>query len=174
MPRLVSSAPVRGDHASAILNTVTDSPVPEFLQPRTCADGPIVLAEPDPRWVEQYALEERRMQDALGSRAIQIEHAGSTSVSGLAAKPVIDILLVVPDSSEEAAYLPDLEAAGYVLYLREPDLDQHRLLRDHDPDVQVHVFSVGTPAVQRMLMFRDRLRAHPDERDLYQRSKRVG
>jgi GrpB-like predicted nucleotidyltransferase (UPF0157 family) len=106
----------------------------------------------------------------LGARAVQVEHAGSTSVPGLAAKPVIDIVLTVIDSANEAGYLPDLEAAGYVLQFREPDWYEHRFLRD--PDVQVHVFTAGSPEVERMLLFRDRLRARPEERELYERTKR--
>ncbi len=74
---------------------------------------------------------------------MQVEHVGSTSVPGLAAKPVIDIVLVVSDSADEAGYVPDLEAAGYALQFREPDWYEHRFLRDHDPDVQLHVFTVG-------------------------------
>src|SRR4030095_11911217 len=112
------------------------------------------------------------IQSALGPRAVQVEHVGSTSVPGLAAKPVIDIVLVVADSADEAGDLPDLEGGGDVLHFRETGLDEHRLLRDRDPDVQVHVFTAGNPEVERMLLFRDRLRARPDERDLYERTKR--
>ena len=90
-----------------------DGPQPEFLQPPVRADGPIRLADPDPEWAAQYAQQKERIQAALGPRALQIEHVGSTSVPGLAAKPVIDIVLVVTDSADEAGYLPDLEAAGY-------------------------------------------------------------
>jgi GrpB-like predicted nucleotidyltransferase (UPF0157 family) len=151
---------------------MSDEPQPEFLQPPVRADGPIRLSDPDPEWATQYAQQQERIQAALGSRALQIEHVGSTSVPGLAAKPVIDIVLVVADSADEAGYLPDLETAGYVLQFREPDWHEHRFLRDHDPDVQVHVFSVGSPEVERMLLFRDRLRAVPEERELYQRTKR--
>ena len=61
---------------------------------------------------------------------------------------------------------------GTALQFREPDWYEHRFLRDHDPDVQVHVFTVGSPEVARMLLFRDRLRLRPDERELYQRTKR--
>ena len=103
---------------------------------------------------------------------MQVEHVGSTSVPGLAAKPVIDIVLVVTDSAYEAGYVPDLEAAGYALQFREPDWYEHRFLRDHDPDVQIHVFSVGSPEVERMLLFRDRLRSRSEERGLYERTKR--
>jgi GrpB-like predicted nucleotidyltransferase (UPF0157 family) len=151
---------------------VSDLSQPEYLQPPVRADGPIRLTDPDPHWFVQYAREKERIQAALGPRAVQIEHVGSTSVPELAAKPVIDIVLVVNDSADEAAYLPDLEATGYHLQFREPDWYEHRLLRDHDPDVQVHVFTIGSPEVERMLLFRDRLRTRPEERELYQRTKR--
>ena len=151
---------------------MSNQPQPKFLQPPVRADGPIRLAEPVLEWAAQYAQQKGRIQAALGPRAVQVEHVGSTSVPGLAAKPVIDIVLVVTDSADEAGYLTDLEAAGFVLQFREPDWHEHRFLRDHDPDVQVHVFSVGSPEVERMLMFRDRLRSRSDERELYQRIKR--
>ena len=147
-------------------------PQPEFLQPPVRADGPIRLADPDPEWATQYARQKERIQTALGPRAVQVEHVGSTSVPGLAAKPVIDIVLVVTNSAAEAGYLPDLEAAGYELQFREPHWYEHRFLRDHNPEVQVHVFTVGSPEVERMLLFRDRLRTRSDERELYERTKR--
>lgn len=101
-----------------------------------------------------------------------MEHVGSTSVQGLAAKPIIDILLLVSDPSDEDAYVPQLEAAGYLLHGREPGWHQHRLLRGTEPPANVHVFAIGSSEVERMLLFRDRLRAHPDERELYERTKR--
>ena len=145
---------------------------PEFLHPPVRTDAPVLLAEPDPQWAAEYARQEERIRAALGRRAVQVEHVGSTSVPGLAAKPVIDIVLVVADSADEAGYVPDLEAAGYEFQFREPEWYEHRFLRDHDPAVQIHVFSVGSPEVERMLLFRDRLRSHPEERELYQRTKR--
>ncbi len=151
---------------------MSEQPQPEYLQPPVRADGPIRLADPDSDWAAQYAREEERISAALGSRAVLVEHVGSTSVPGIAAKPVIDIVLTVIDSSDEAGYLPDLEAAGYVLQFREPDWYEHRLLRDHDPDVQVHVFTVGSSEVERMLLFRDRLRSRSEEREAYERTKR--
>jgi GrpB-like predicted nucleotidyltransferase (UPF0157 family) len=151
---------------------MTEFGEPEYLIPPVRVDGAVFLAEPDPVWAEWYAREEKRIRTALGSRALRVEHVGSTSVPGLAAKPVIDIVLVVADSSDEAGYLPDLQDAGYLLKLREPGWHQHRLLIDQNPDVQVHVFSVGSPEVERMVVFRDRLRADPHDCDLYQRTKR--
>jgi GrpB-like predicted nucleotidyltransferase (UPF0157 family) len=149
-----------------------DGPQPEFLQPPVRTDGPVRLVDPDPEWAAQYAQQEARIQAALGPRAVRVEHVGSTSVPGLAAKPVIDIVLVVTDSADETGYVPDLEAAGYTLQFREPDWYEHRFLHHHDPDVQIHVFSVGSPEVERMLLFRDRLRSRSEDRELYERTKR--
>jgi GrpB-like predicted nucleotidyltransferase (UPF0157 family) len=155
---------------SGILGTVVGEP--EYLIPPPRVDAPVFLAEPDPMWADWYTHEEQRVQTALGPRALMVEHVGSTSVPNLAAKPVVDILLVVADSGDEAGYVPALQDAGYQLKLREPAWHEHRMLIDHEPDVQVHVFSSGNPEVQRMLLFRDRLRSHPGDRDLYERTKR--
>ncbi len=154
------------------MNVMPEDPPPEFLVPRVRLDGPVRLAEPDPAWAARYVREEERIRTALGSRAVQVEHVGSTSVPGLAAKPVIDVVLTVRDSADEAAYAPDLAAVGYLLVVREPAWYEHRFLRNRDADVQVHVFTAGSPEVDRMLSFRDRLRARPEERDLYERTKR--
>jgi GrpB-like predicted nucleotidyltransferase (UPF0157 family) len=135
-------------------------------------DGTVYLAESDPVWAEWYAREEDRIRTALGPRALAVEHVGSTSVPGLAAKPVIDIVLVVADSSDESGYIPELEDAGYLLKLREPDWHEHRFLIDNELHVQVHVFSKGSHEVERMLIFRDRLRSHSEDRELYERTKR--
>jgi GrpB-like predicted nucleotidyltransferase (UPF0157 family) len=151
---------------------VTEIGEPEYLIPPVRVDGAVSLAEPDPVWAEWYTREEDRIRTVLGPRALLVEHVGSTSVPGLAAKPCIDIVLVVVDSSDESGYLPDLQEAGYQLKLREPAWHEHRLLIDHEPDVQVHVFTVRSTEVERMLAFRDRLRTHPEDRDLYRRTKR--
>jgi GrpB-like predicted nucleotidyltransferase (UPF0157 family) len=74
----------------------------------------------DSLWPEVFQRETDRIRTLLGCRALQIEHIGSTSVPGLAANPIIDILLVVADSSDEPAYVPILERASYSLRIREP------------------------------------------------------
>src|SRR5919112_1389760 len=132
---------------------------PEFVRPSRTNSGPIHLASSDPTWPQQYAAVASRIREALGPVAIVVEHVGSTSVPGLAAKPILDVLLLVPDPTDEAAYVPPLEAAGFLLHVREPDWHQHRFLRAHDPEVQVHVFAAGSSEAERMLLFRDRLRA---------------
>ena len=91
----------------------------------------------------------------------------------LPAKPIIDIDLVVTDSSDEAAYVPALEQIGFVLLVREPGWHQHRLMVATSPPANLHVFSPDSPEVIRHRMFRDWLRDHPDDRVLYTDAKRV-
>jgi GrpB-like predicted nucleotidyltransferase (UPF0157 family) len=131
----------------------------------------IEIADYDPRWPELFRREAGRIRAALGPRILRLEHTGSTSIPGLAAKPIIDITLVVGDSANEAGYLPDLERAGYVLRMREPEWHEHRMLKGPDTDVNLHVFSAGCPEIGRILRFRDWLRTHPADRDLYARTK---
>ena len=131
----------------------------------------IEVAEYDSCWPDVFRREADRIRTALGSRALEIEHIGSTSVPGLAAKPIIDILLVVVDSANENAYVPVLESAGYLLRIREPDWFDHRMFNGPDTDINLHVFSSGCPEIDRVLMFRDWLRENPADRDLYARTK---
>jgi GrpB-like predicted nucleotidyltransferase (UPF0157 family) len=135
-------------------------------------NGPIELAEYDSSWPELFSREEERIRTALGERVVRLEHVGSTAVPGLAAKPIIDICLVVPDSKEEEAYVPALEAAGYVLRAREPDWHEHRLFKGRAPKVNLHVYSEGCPEIERYLVFRGQLRTNQADRELYERSKR--
>jgi len=135
-------------------------------------DGPVVLADYDPRWPELFVREEERIRTALDDRALLVEHVGSTSVPGLPAKPIIDIVLAVADSSDEPAYVPLLEAAGYVLRIRESDWFEHRLFNGPDTEIGLHVFSAGCREIDRMLAFRDHLRADEADRELYLRAKR--
>jgi len=149
----------------------------EYMQAVTIGErkphrGPVELVDYDPEWPALFRREEERIRDALEERALQVEHAGSTSVPGLIAKPIIDIVLAVADSTDEEAYVPALEDAGYVLRIREPDWFEHRLLKDQDPSVNLHVFSAGCPEIDRMLRFRDRLCTNDADRELYARAKR--
>ena len=133
-------------------------------------NGPVALSEYDPSWPKLFTKERQRIRRVLRLKAISIDHVGSTSVPGLAAKPIIDILLVVPDSAEEVAYVPALETIGYVLRIREPNWHEHRLLKG--PGINLHVFSNGDDEIERMLVFRDWLRTNPEDRSRYLRAKR--
>ena len=132
----------------------------------------ITLVEYDPRWFELFERVANRVRSALGSKALLVEHVGSTSVPGLCAKPIIDMLLVVADSAVEPSYAPALEAAGFTLRIREPEWFEHRLFKGPDININLHVFSVGTSEVERMLRFRDWLRVCDTDRDNYARVKR--
>lgn len=143
--------------------------------PLQALNAPIHLAEYDPAWPALYEREAERIRRALhrrGGDSVLLEHVGSTSVPGLAAKPRIDILLAVADSSDEASYVPALEAEGYVLRIREPDWYEHRVFKGPDTDVNLHVFTTGCVEIRRMLAFRDWLRTHDQDRTLYERTKR--
>ena len=152
-------------HDDEEIRAVTIGELPEH-------NATIHLAEYDPEWPRLFEREAERIRSTLGDRALRIEHVGSTSVPGLPAKPVIDIDLVVPDSSDEDAYVPSLEAAGYVLRIREPDWFEHRLFKGPNTNVNVHTFSDGCEEIERMVAFRDWLCARDDDRELYLQSKR--
>ena len=130
---------------------------------------PIVVVDPDERWPERYQLVRRRVQAALGAAALRVEHIGSTSVPGLAAKPIIDVLVTVQDVEDEAAFVPPLERAGFVLRVREPG---HRMVRTPARDVHVHLYEPDDDEVTAYLDLRDWLRVDADDRALYARTKR--
>lgn len=144
----------------------------EYVTPSQVGNVRITLEEHNPEWAAWYAKQEARIRGALGDRVLRLEHVGSTSVPGLAAKPLIDIVLVVPDSGDEDAYVPALVQAGYYLRLREPGWYSHRLLKDHGPEVNLHVYSPACEDVERMLVFRDLLRGDEAARAEYEAVKR--
>lgn len=138
----------------------------------TPVDGQVILVAYEDRWPAMYASEAAIICEALGEKALLVEHIGSTSVPGLIAKPCIDILLAVADSAHEDAYVPALDAAGFVLRLRHPDWNEHRAFKSERINVNLHVWSVDSPEIARHLGFRDWLRTHPEDRDLYAAAKR--
>ena len=139
---------------------------PERLQ------GRIEIVDYDRRWPALFAREADRIRRLLGERVVRLEHVGSTSVPDLPAKSIIDVVLEVPDSSDEPAYVPDLEARGYVLRIREPRWFEHRMLEGPDTNINLHVFSAGCSETDRMALFRDRLRSNEEDRRWYARVKR--
>lgn len=102
-----------------------------------------------------------------------MEHVGSTSVPGLAAKPIIDMVLAVEDSADESGYVPDLEARGYTVRIREPEWFEHRVLKGPEADINLHVFTAGAEEIERMILFRDHLRDGADDRARYETVKRT-
>jgi GrpB-like predicted nucleotidyltransferase (UPF0157 family) len=150
----------------------------EYLRTHTVGelqplDAPIAVAPYDSEWSRQFEEEACQVREVLGERALRVEHVGSTSVAGFAAKPILDMLLVVDDSADELKYVTALEAAGYRLRIREPEWLEHRMLKGPGREVNLHVFSAGCPEIDRMLKFRDWLRGHESDRELYARCKRA-
>jgi GrpB-like predicted nucleotidyltransferase (UPF0157 family) len=139
-------------------------PLPQYQE--------VVIADYDPTWPHWFESAAFRIREAIGDKVLQLDHVGSTSVRGLPAKPLIDINMVVADTTDEDAYVPPLEAIGYVLRIREPDWFEHRLLKGEEPAVNLHVFPAGCAELERMLRFRDHLRADERDRELYLRTKR--
>ena len=133
--------------------------------------GPVELVEYDQAWPSVFEHEATKIAAAHDERALQLEHVGSTSIPELVAKPRIDIVLAVADSADEPSYVPALESASYMLRIREPKWFEHRLLRGSEPAVNLHVFSVGCPEIERLVAFRDRLRTNEADRNLYARHK---
>jgi len=131
----------------------------------------IRVVEPDPGWPKAFEALAARVREALGERALGVEHVGSTSVAGLPAKPIIDIDLTVADSADEASYVPALEGAGFRLVIREPWWHEHRCLVSDEPRCNLHVFSPDAPEPVRHRIFRDWLRGHPDDLALYRDAK---
>ncbi len=140
---------------------VSGSPIPEAIE----------IAVHSPNWSKLFDANKRRIAEALPGIARNIEHVGSTAVPLLAAKPIIDIDLIVDDPSCEEAYVTRLTALGYVLTVREPSWYQHRMLRHDRPRINLHVFGRNCPEHARHLLFRDWLCDHPEHRTRYAQIK---
>jgi|SRR5690606_25188911 len=154
--------------------TFSDEEPPPGASPWVVAPraSEIAIVEPDPAWPERFEAVAARVRDALGARALALDHVGSTSVAGLPAKPIIDIDLIVARPADEASWLPQLERAGFVLTVREPWWHEHRVLKLADPDANLHVFGPEAPEPWRHRIFRDHLRRSPDDRARYADVKR--
>jgi GrpB-like predicted nucleotidyltransferase (UPF0157 family) len=152
---------LKADKHDAVQSVASDTPRQEVVQ----------LFPYDPLWPQRFEQEKLRIRGALADRALLIEHAGSTSIPGIVAKPVIDIILAVPKAANEAAYVPALEGVGYWFRVREPDWFEHRLMKRDEPAVNLHIFPSRCSEIGRMLLFRDWLRVDTGDRTLYAATK---
>lgn len=128
---------------------------------------PVEIVPYDTGWPARFMDWRDRLAGAVKLPALRIEHVGSTSVPGLAAKPVIDIQVSVDNLADESAYVPAIESLGIQLRSRE---DEHRFFRPfagRPRDVHVHVCATGSRWERRHLLFRDYLRADPAARAAY-------
>lgn len=133
----------------------------------------INLQEYNPDWADMFEEERKRILNIINMKNVLIEHVGSTSVPNLCAKPILDILLGVQNSADESSYIPALESLGYTLKIREPDWYEHRMLKGFNPEVNLHVFSLGCEELQKMIQFRDWLIHNKDDRERYANVKRM-
>jgi GrpB-like predicted nucleotidyltransferase (UPF0157 family) len=129
------------------------------------------LCEHNPLWAQAFEHEAARLRAALGARAIDIQHYGSTAVAGLRAKPILDLLIGVAHIDEGLAFIPTLGALGYD-YAGSQGIAEHHifglgLARTH----LTHVIEHGGEQWRRCLLFRDRLRAEPKLRRAYEALK---
>lgn len=132
----------------------------------------VLLEEYNREWPAQFEILSAIIKKALSHLEISLNHVGSTSVPGLAAKPIIDMVLEVPDSTDESSYVSHLVDVGFELWIREPDWFEHRLLKYENPSTNLHVFTKGCSEVSKMIRFRDHLRTSPSDFELYLATKR--
>ncbi len=149
---------------------------------RATAPRHVTVVDPDPTWPAQAARLIERVRDAVGERALAVDHVGSTAVPGLAAKDVIDLQLVVATLADADAVRDPLARKGFARlagdWWDEP-LDgtrpRKRLHVACDPGraVNLHIRTASSPAVAEQLVFRDWLRAYPDQAHAYAAVKRA-
>lgn len=134
----------------------------------------IEIVEYDRAWPERFEAEAARLRDEIGERVSRIEHVGSTSVPGLAAKPIVDICPMVPDMETAHECSERLRAMGYTLNAvrEEKQWIAHERVDETGQQFNVHV-RADPERIERYLRFRDFLRDHPDARDEYARIKRA-
>ena len=133
----------------------------------------IILKPYDENWPVLFEREKQRISTILKDKALMIEHIGSTSVPGLIAKPIIDILLVVEDAGKEEDYVVDLVSHGYILRIKEPDFENHHMFIGPDTDIHLHVFSQDSKEIEKYLLFRNYLRNHQEAKELYANTKKA-
>jgi GrpB-like predicted nucleotidyltransferase (UPF0157 family) len=128
----------------------------------------IVIAPYDPEWPEWFSQVGSALRAALGPVALRIDHIGSTSVVGLDAKPVLDIQISVTDLELLEAFRVPLQSLGYVFQAENPERTK-RYFRESPGErrTHIHVRRAGSFSEQFALLFRDYLRAHPDDARSY-------
>lgn len=136
--------------------------------------APISIEDYDPRWPDQFETLRSKIAAALGPIAAAVEHVGSTAVPGLAAKPIIDIDVLLRSAPDLPSAIRSLTSLGYA---HEGDLGVagREAFRPPACDIQHHLYVCPTsePEYRRHLAFRDHLRSHPEDAKAYAQLKRT-
>ena len=136
-------------------------------------DQPILIEEYSPEWVDDFRKTASRLRANLRDLALRIDHIGSTSIMGLAAKPIIDIQVSVASFEPMAILESALNGAGFIWRKDNPDLTK-RYFREKPGArrTHIHVRRNGSWHEQWALLFRDYMRMHPEEHQQYEQLKR--
>ncbi len=135
------------------------------------ATDPVVLVPYDPLWVKQFDSLAEQMKTACGDKLVAIHHIGSTSVPGLAAKPLIDMLPELRRHDEGPSLAPLLEPLGFIYFGSYGIEGRHFFRRKDSLSVNVHMFETGHIEIERHIAFRDALQADDQLRSAYQHLK---
>lgn len=135
-------------------------------------EDPIIIVDYNVNWSIQYEQEKTQILNVLGDTVVDIQHIGSTSVPGLAAKPVIDILLGLAQIPPQPTQISSLEVLGY-LYCGEFGIPQRHYFRRGMPRThQIHAVLVESEFWKTHILFRDFLRTHSEAAQQYEAEKR--
>ena len=136
--------------------------------------GTVILKKHHKEWAETFGVEKKLLRDLLGDTAIEIQHIGSTAVPGLAAKPIIDIVLAVTSFADIPNLRPLLEDSGYAY--RENGSDKTQVLFAKGPEEfrthYLHITTLGSSVWRNDIAFRDYLRTHPKAMREYEKLKK--
>ncbi len=135
-------------------------------------EGELYLVDYQPDWPELFEDEAHLIREACGDRLLLIEHIGSTSVRGLAAKPILDIMPLLANFEDGFELTPSMEALGYESSGEFGIEGRHYFAKGSPRTHHVHMYETGDSEAVRRLLFRDYLRTHSDVAGDYARLKR--
>jgi GrpB-like predicted nucleotidyltransferase (UPF0157 family) len=135
--------------------------------------GIVKLAEYDKKWLGNFQREAKKIQKIFGKDALDVQHVGSTAIPGILAKPIIDIILIVPSFWRARRRIKKLKEAGYEI--KKNDSKKERLFFTKGPEEKrthyLHIGEVGSGYAEEMILFRDYLRKHRNVAKKYSRLK---
>jgi len=136
--------------------------------------GTVKLVKHNPRWWQSFECEQKKLREVFGCDALEIQHVGSTAISGIPAKPVIDIGLIVSSLQAAKRYEKKLKKIGYKI--KKDDTKKERLFFTKGPENKrthyLHVGEADSGYIEDMILFRDYLRKDKKEAKKYSELKK--